>query len=72
MADIDVFERSLAGAFLRLADDVPGAVDAAAVAHRVAIEHPRGTWAAGHLRLVAVPRLAWVLLPGLRRRWSGC
>ena len=31
MAEIDVFERSLAGAFLRLADDVPGAVDAAAV-----------------------------------------
>ena len=62
MAEIDPFERSLAGAFLRLADDVPGTVDAAAVAHRVALEHPRRgarmlSWGG-----VAIPRVAWVLL----------
>jgi hypothetical protein len=62
MAEIDRFERSLAGAFLRLADDVAGDVDAAAVARRVALEHPRRPGVAGRLRLVDVPRLAWVLV----------
>jgi len=61
MAENDVFERSLAGAFLRLADDVPRAVDAAAVAHRVALEHPRSR-ARGLPWRVAVPRRAWALL----------
>ena len=49
------------GAFLRLADDVPGAVDAAAVAHRVALQHPRRRVRALPWR-AAVPRRAWVLL----------
>jgi hypothetical protein len=63
MAEIDLFERNLAGAFLRLADDVAGTVDAAAVAHRVALEHPRRR-TAGALgwRLIAVPSPVWVLL----------
>jgi hypothetical protein len=62
MAEIDLFERSLADAFLRLADDVTGAVDAAAVARRVAREHPRRRPAVLRRRLTAVPRPAWVLL----------
>jgi len=62
MAEIDLFERSLAGAFQRLADDVAGTVDAAAVAHRVALEHPRRRPAVLRWRLIAVPRPAWVLL----------
>jgi len=62
MTEIDVFERSLAGAFLHLADDVPGGVDAAAVAHRVALQHPRNRTTILRWRLSAVPRPAWVLL----------
>jgi len=62
MAEIDRFERNLAGAFLRLADDVTGAVDAAAVAHRVARDHPRHRPAVLRWRLIALPRPAWVLL----------
>ena len=62
MAENDLFERSLAGAFLRLADDVPGTVDAAAVAHRVALEHPRRRVPALAWGLVAFPRLPWILL----------
>jgi hypothetical protein len=62
MAEIDVFERSLADAFLRLADDVPGAVDADVVAHRVAFEHPRRRTSVLGWRPAAVSRLAWVLL----------
>jgi hypothetical protein len=62
MAEIDLFERSLAGAFLRLADDVPGTVDAAAVAHRVALEHPRRRARVLSWGSVAIPRPAWVLL----------
>ena len=62
MAENDLFERSLADAFLRLADDVPGTVDAAAVAHRVALEHPRRRVRALAWGLVALPRLAWILL----------
>jgi hypothetical protein len=62
MTEIDVFERSLAGAFLHLADDVPGGVGAAAVAHRVALEHPRNRTTILRWRLSAVPRLAWALL----------
>ena len=62
MAEIDPFERSLAGAFLRLADDVPGTVAAAAVAHRVALEHPRRRARVLSWGGVAIPRVAWVLL----------
>ena len=62
MAEIDLFERSLAGAFMRLADDVPGRVDAAAVAHRVALEHPRRRARVPSWGRVAIPRPAWVLL----------
>ncbi len=62
MAENDLFERGLADAFLRLGDDVPGTVDAAAVAHRVALEHPRRRVRALAWGLVALPRLAWILL----------
>ena len=62
MTEMDAFERSLAGGLLRLADDVPGTVDAAAVAHRVALEHPRRRTTVLGWRLAAVPRLAWLLL----------
>jgi hypothetical protein len=61
MPEISGFERSLAGVFLRLADQVPGAVDAAAVAHRVALEHPRRRRAVLPWR-AAGPRRSWVLL----------
>jgi hypothetical protein len=61
MAEMDAFDRGLAGAFLRLVDDVPGDVDAIAVAHRVALEHPRRA-RAGSGGMVAAPRLAWILL----------
>ncbi|MBP1704574.1 MAG: hypothetical protein H6Q36_313, partial [Chloroflexi bacterium] len=62
MADMDAFERSVAKGLLRLADDVAGTVDAAAVAHRVAREHPRRSPGTVALGPVAVPRLAWLLL----------
>ena len=41
MADRDAFERRLADALRRYADEVSVAVDAAEVAHKVALEHPR-------------------------------
>ena len=41
MADMDAFERRLADALRRYADEVSVAVDAAEVAHKVALEHPR-------------------------------
>lgn len=41
MADMDAFERRLADALRRYADEVSVAVDAAEVAHNVALEHPR-------------------------------
>jgi len=62
MADLDVFERGVAKGLLRLADDVVGTVDAAAVARRVALEHPRRPTRALVSRRVALPRVAWVLL----------
>lgn len=62
MAEIDLFERSLAGAFLRLVDDVPGTVDAGAVARRVALEHPRRGWRPVLARFALFPRVAWILL----------
>jgi hypothetical protein len=40
MADMDAFERRLADALRRYADEVSVAVDAVEVAHRVALEHP--------------------------------
>jgi hypothetical protein len=64
MAEMDAFERRVADTLLRYADEVVPSVDAAAVAHRVALEHPRRRAGAGlaSLRLVAVPRVAWLLL----------
>ena len=64
MAEMDAFERRVADTLLRYADEVVPSVDAAVVAHRVAREHPRRRAGAGlaSLRLVAVPRLAWLLL----------
>jgi len=64
MAEMDAFERRVADTLLRFADEVAPSVDAAAVAHRVALEHPRRRVGAGlaSLRLAAVPRVAWLLL----------
>jgi hypothetical protein len=61
---MDAFERRVADTLLRFADEVAPSVDAAAVAHRVALEHPRRRPGAGLAspRLAAVPRSAWVLL----------
>ncbi len=62
MADLDVLERRVIAVLLDYVGQVPDAVDAAAVARRVALEHPRrrgpivgGLW-------TTVPRIAWVLL----------
>jgi hypothetical protein len=41
MAEMDAFERRLADALRRYADEVSVAVDAAELAHNVALEHPR-------------------------------
>ncbi len=41
MVDTDAFERRLADALRRYADEVSVAVDAAEVAHKVALDHPR-------------------------------
>ena len=65
MAEMDEFEHGLAGAFLRLVDDIQGDVDGIAVAHRVASEHPRRRTHAGSRGMTAVPRLAWILLLAL-------
>ena len=62
---MDEFEHGLAGAFLRLVDDIQGDVDGIAVAHRVASEHPRRRTHAGSRGMTAVPRLAWILLLAL-------
>jgi len=64
MAEMDAFERRVADTLLRYADEVAPSVDAAAVAQRVALEHPRRRAGAGlaSLRLAAVPRVAWLLL----------
>lgn len=56
MADMDAFERRLADALRRYADEVSVAVDAAEVAHKVALEHPR-RGAIGGWRLVS---LGWL------------
>jgi hypothetical protein len=42
MAEIDAFERRVAETLRWYGDDVTPVVDAMAVAHRVAVEHPRG------------------------------
>jgi hypothetical protein len=56
MVDMDAFERRLAEALRRYADEVSVAVDAAGVAHKVALEHPhRG--ATGARRLAS---LGWL------------
>jgi len=62
MVEMDAFERRLADALLAHANDVSPAVDAAAVAHRVALEHPRHRATVFPRRMTAVPRVAWMLL----------
>ena len=66
MAEMDALERRVAETLLWYADEVAPAVDASAVAHRVALEHPRRRARALPWQ-VAVPRRAWVplLLAGL-------
>jgi hypothetical protein len=65
MADMDAFERRLADALRRYADEVSVAVDAAEVAHKVALEHPhRGS--TGGRRLVSLGWLghrSWAPVP---------
>lgn len=62
MDEMDGFERRAADTLAWYADDVSPAVDAAAVARRVALEHPRrGARALPWVR-VAIPRVAWLLL----------
>jgi hypothetical protein len=63
MAEMDVFERRVADTLLGYADEAAPTLDAATVARRVALAYPRRA-AAGLLpwRLVAIPRVAWVLL----------
>jgi hypothetical protein len=62
MAEFDAFERRVADTLAWYADDVSPAVDAAAVAHRVALEHPRDRASALAWRAPAVPRAAGALL----------
>jgi hypothetical protein len=63
MAEMDPFERRVAVTLLGYADEAAPTLDAASVARRAALAHPRRA-AAGLLpwRLVAIPRVAWVLL----------
>ncbi len=63
MAEMDAFERRVADTLLGYADEAAPTLDAATVAQRAALAHPRRP-AAGLLpwRLVAIPRVAWVLL----------
>lgn len=62
MADMDVLERRVATALLGYAGEIPDAVDAAAVARRVALRHPRRGASRVRWRGSAVARVAWVLL----------
>lgn len=62
MAEADVFERRLASALVGYAGEVSGAVDAAAVAHRVAMEHPHLRAPLIRRRLATGPWAAWVPL----------
>jgi hypothetical protein len=65
MADLDVLERRVIAVLLDYVGQVPDAVDAAAVARRVALEHPRRRAFRVGWRPTAVPRVAWVLLAAL-------
>ena len=62
MAEMDVLERRVAAALLGYVGEIPDAVDAAAVAHRVALEHPHRRAPMVGRRWAAFPRVAWVLL----------
>jgi len=62
MAEMDAFERRVVDTLAWYSEDVSLAVDAAAVAHRVALEHPRGRARVRAWVPLAVPRLAWALL----------
>ena len=63
MAEMDAFERRVAVTLVGYADEAAPTLDAATVARRAALAHPRRA-AASLLpwRLVAIPRVAWVLL----------
>jgi hypothetical protein len=62
MAEMNAFERRLEEALLAYADDVPTIVDAAAIAGRVALQHPRRAARVLPGPFAAVPRVAWILL----------
>jgi hypothetical protein len=62
MADLDVLERRVIAVLLDYVGQVPDAVDAAAVARRVAREHPRRRAPIVGRLWTTVPRIAWVLL----------
>jgi hypothetical protein len=59
---MDAFELRVADTLLWYADDVSTTVDAAAVAHRAALEHPRNRVGALSHRLAPARHLAWVLI----------
>jgi hypothetical protein len=63
MAEMDAFERRVTDTLLWYADEAAPTLDAATVAHRAALGHPRRA-GSGLLpwRLAAIPRLAWLLL----------
>ncbi len=62
MPELDVFEARFAAAYRRYLDEVPTAVDAAAIARRLADAHPYRRAVLGSWPPVAVPRPALVLL----------
>jgi hypothetical protein len=62
MPELDVFETRFTAAYRRYLDEVPTAVDAAAIARRLAVAHPHRRAVLGFWPLVAVPRPALVLL----------
>ena len=62
MAERDRFELDLATALRRYAEDAPTQVRPLELARLVAAAHPPRRAGIGHWPLVAVPRLAWILL----------
>jgi phage baseplate assembly protein gpV len=62
MAERDRFELDLATALRRYAEDAPTQVRPLELARHFSEGHPHRRAGIGHWRLVAVPRLAWMLL----------
>jgi hypothetical protein len=62
MAERDRFELDLASALRRYAEEAPTQVRPLELARHFATAHPHRRAGIGHWRLVAVPRLAWIVL----------